>query len=346
MISVFTPARLRLARQRHGLTLTKLADQSGISLRTLSSYENGEYAPPRDALNQLAEHLGVLPEFFEREPIEPPAIESVSFRKLSRTSALKRDAALAAAAMTLEFADWIHSKFILPEPTVPSLEKFDPETAADMLRTRWSLGSRPISNMVHLLEAHGVRVFTITAECREIDAFSFYRDDIPYVFLSTEKTGERQRFDAAHELGHLVLHGEGNQPKPQGREREAEANRFAAALLMPADGVLAQSMRNASIDRILAARSYWRVSAMAMTHRLHELKLITDWSYRSTCVNLTQMGYKSAEPEGIIPETSQILRKVMFGSAHRSMVREAMHDLQLPRTELSSHMAGLVPTAA
>ncbi|WP_425332718.1 ImmA/IrrE family metallo-endopeptidase [Brooklawnia propionicigenes] len=40
------------------------------------------------------------------------------------------------------------------------------------------------------------------------------------------------------------------------KEREAEANQFAASLLMPSSGVLAQSMRAASLERILAARSF------------------------------------------------------------------------------------------
>lgn len=346
MTAMFVPERLRLARQRRGLTLTKLSEISGISTRTLSSYENDEYHPPQESLDALAGHLSVLPEFFQRESIDVLPPETVSFRKLSKTTAAKRDAALAAATITLEFADWIHSKFVLPNPTVPTLDKLDPETAADVIRTRWGLGVKPISNMVHLLEAHGVRVFNIAAECREIDAFSFYRDEVPYIFLSTDKTGERQRFDAAHELGHLVLHSDGGQDRPQGRAKEAEANRFAAALLMPADGVLSQSMRNATLDRILAARSYWRVSAMAMTHRLRELELLTEWMYRSTCVTLSEMGYRKAEPGGIVPETSQVLRKVLFNTEVKSATRQASDYLQVPPSEIRSHIAGLVPTAA
>ncbi len=67
------------------------------------------------------------------------------------------------------------------------------------------------------------------------------------MFLSTDKSGERGRFDAAHELGHLVLHGEHEDPRREDEisQRpcaEAEANRFAAAFLMPRSSVLARGL--------------------------------------------------------------------------------------------------------
>ncbi|MFM9470015.1 ImmA/IrrE family metallo-endopeptidase, partial [Streptomyces scabiei] len=77
------------------------------------------------------------------------------------------------------------------------------------------------------------------------------------------KSGERQRFDVAHELGHLVLHDERDMTPKDSREREAEANAFAAAFLMPATGLHAQTMWSASIQKILAAKKHWKVSAMA-----------------------------------------------------------------------------------
>ncbi|NTZ43826.1 ImmA/IrrE family metallo-endopeptidase [Altererythrobacter sp. SALINAS58] len=41
----------------------------------------------------------------------------------------------------------------------------------------------------------------------KVEAFSFWSGFRPFVFLDSDKTsGARERFDAAHELGHLVLH--------------------------------------------------------------------------------------------------------------------------------------------
>jgi Zn-dependent peptidase ImmA (M78 family) len=130
------------------------------------------------------------------------------------------------------------------------------------------------------------------------------------------------------------------------KEREAEANRFAASFLIPRSALLTQSMKNASLDRILAAKTFWKVSAMAMTHRLHEIHLLSDWQYRTTCMTLSELGYRSAEPGGIVPETSQLLRKVMFGSASKVTVREAANDLSLYQDDVRDFIRDLVPVAA
>ncbi|MCL9664166.1 XRE family transcriptional regulator [Curtobacterium albidum] len=336
-------SRIKLARLRQGLTLTALSARSGLSTRSLSGYESGELQPSAAALGALAAALGVDVSFFDKEEIELVDARAVSFRKLSKTSASQRDAALAGATMTLEFADWLDEKYVLPRQSITGWEVSDPETTAEVIRAAWLLADRPIANLLHAIEAHGVRVFSVTADTREIDAFSFWRDGVPYIFLSTSKTAERQRFDLAHELGHLVMHGD-FEPTASSREREAEANAFASAFLMPSDGVLAQHMRSAPVDRILQARSYWRVSAMAMANRLHQLRLLSDWQYRSTCIELAKLGYRTEEPgSDLVPETSQVLRKVFYGSGSGRVAREALADLNISRRELQSHMEGLVP---
>lgn len=343
---MFNPSRLRLARQRLGLTSTKLAAMSGVSLRSLTNYENGKLTPNEENLLKLARALSVAPNFFDRETSEVVPVEAASFRKLSKTTATRRDAVLANASLTVEFFAIIEARFKLPATDIPSLDKLAPETAADLVRHRWNLGDKPIVNMVHLLESKGVRVASLRHEYTDIDAFCFIRDSKPYVFLNTSRSGERQRFDAAHELGHLVLHSEQEMDPSTSKERESEANRFAASFLMPKTAVLSQAMRSASLERILAARTFWKVSAMAMTHRLHELDLLSDWQYRTTCVTLSERGYRAAEPGGMTPEISQLLRKVMFGSGNKVNVRDAALDLDLHPEDVRDFVRGLVPVAA
>ena len=124
----------------------------------------------------------------------------------------------------------------------------DPETAAEIVRQEWGLGTKPIPNLLHLMEAKGVRVFSLAQECREVDAFSLWRKQ-PFVFLNTQKSAEHSRFDAAHELGHLVMHW--HHELPQGKQVEREANDFAGALLMPASGILANVPRNPTLPQLL-----------------------------------------------------------------------------------------------
>lgn len=343
---MFSNTRLKLARQRLGWSLSRLSDESGVSSRSLSNYENdADHEPSQEAIDKLAGALKVPAAFFARPEVDQVPLEAVSFRKLSKTSAAKRDAVLAAATLALEFFAVVDRHFTLPKVDVPTLDKLKPEDAAELVRRRWGLGDKPISNMVHLLESKGVRVMAISHEYSEVDAFCFLRDSVPYVFLNTSKSGERQRFDAAHELGHLVLHDERPMTPGDSKEREAEANRFAASFLMPGTAVYAQSMQSASLERILAARKYWRVSAMALTHRLHSLDLLSEWQYRSTCVTLSDRGFRSGEPDGIVPETSAMLRQVLYGDNSLGLTAVST-ELAIERRDLATLMQGLVPVAA
>jgi Zn-dependent peptidase ImmA (M78 family)/DNA-binding XRE family transcriptional regulator len=341
---MLTPSRLVIARKRQGLTLTRLAGLTGLSTRSISLYENGHKEPSEDTLLHLAGVLKVSPAFLDGFDVDEIPEDAVSFRALSKMTARERDRALSVGRVALLINDWIDERFELPAAGVPSLTGHDPESAAEVVRARWGLGERPIANMLHLLEAHGVRIYSLTAQNNELDAYSLYWHRQPFIFLSTAKSGERGRFDAAHELGHLVLHGE-----YQTLDRpvaEVEANRFAAAFLMPQASVLAQGLRDATPARIVQAKRTWKVAAMALTHRLHELDLLTEWGYRSACVQLSRLGYRRSEPKGIQRESSQLLAKV-FRSLRDDGETPATIALSIGITngELQDHVFGLTLTS-
>jgi hypothetical protein len=104
----------------------------------------------------LAVALQFPAQFFYGDDIEEISSEAASFRSLSKMTAGQRDAAIAAGTLATTLCEWIEKQFELPAPDVPSLRNFEPETAALVLRAEWGLGERPIKNVVHLLEAHGV----------------------------------------------------------------------------------------------------------------------------------------------------------------------------------------------
>ncbi len=176
-----------------------------------------------------------------------------------------------------------------------------------MLRGHWGLGELPIKNMIALLESRGVRVYSLAIDAKEVDAFSMWSGGRPFMFLNTYKSAEHCRFDAAHELGHLVLHKHG---ETQGPDLEREANAFASAFLMPRASVLANAPRLATLPALIKHKKYWSVSVAALNYRLHSLGLTTDWTYRTLCVQLAEAGYRINEPEGIAHERSLLLEKV------------------------------------
>jgi Zn-dependent peptidase ImmA (M78 family) len=290
----------------------------------------------------LASVLNFPPGFFEADDLGEISADAVSFRSLSKLEAAQRHSALAAGTIAFDLHDWISARFKLPEPRVPKLGPgIDPETAAEVVRAEWNLGEKPIPNLIHLLEVRGVRVFSITQDCRELDAYSLWRGDQPFIFLNTEKSGEHGRFDAAHELGHLVLHW--HHDVPQGRQAEQEAHRFAAAFLMPAASVLSKAPRNPSLKQLIQAKRPWKVSVGALTHRLHELKALTDWHYRMLCIEIGKRGYRTEEPEPRIDrETSQILNKVFAALRKEGCTKaDIARDLHVHPQDLDALVFGL-----
>lgn len=335
----FNPTRLDLARRRRGLTKAKLAEAAGVSTGILRAYDRGEHEPTEQTLEKLAAAVSFPVAFFAGDDVEEPSVDGVSFRSLSTMTARQRDQACGAAAIAVQLDDWISGRFELPTPDVPRLDTDDPEAAAEAVRQAWGLGQRRAPNVVHLLEAHGVRVFSLVQECVEVDAFSFWRHGIPYVFLNSQKSAERSRMDAAHELGHLVMHRHGG---PRGRPAEDQAQTFGSALLMPRRDVLAHAPRGANVAQILRAKRRWNVAAMNLAHRMHRLGLLTEWQARSTYMQLGRMGYRGGEPKGIERETSQILSKVFRALRDEGMSRsDVARELRVPVEELNRAAFGL-----
>jgi Zn-dependent peptidase ImmA (M78 family) len=188
------------------------------------------------------------------------------------------------------------------------------------LRAHWGIGERPIGNLIHLLESEGVRVFSLAERGKQIDAYSLWYRNLPFMFLNTAKTPEHSRMDAAHELGHLVLHQHG---VSRGRDAEKDAQAFGAAFLMPQGSVRAAvpKLVTPSFHELANLKLHWRVSLGALAHRLYSLGLLTEYSYRGIFIQLSRYG-RSREPNGIERETSQVLAKV-FGALKADGITKA-----------------------
>lgn len=340
-MSTFNSERLSIARRRRRQSSKGLAEQIGVTPVTLSRWENGATSPDEGALAKIAEALDFPAEFFVRDGSACPDVAGASFRSLTAMSAKERDAALAAGGLAYLLADWVGERFDLPTPNLLDLSADeDPEAAASAVREAWGLGIAPVTDMVRLLEAHGVRVFSLAENTKNVDAFSCWRDDTPFVFLNTFKSTEHSRFDAAHELGHLVMHKHGG--PHAGREAEVEANRFASALLMPAVDVIGRIRRVTGLADLVVAKKRWGVSVAALAYRLHKLGIVSDWQYRGLCIDMNRVGYRTSEPEGLPPELSQVWRKVFTELWNEKVTRDDIaRDLCLPTSELENLVFGL-----
>ncbi|HWT30477.1 MAG TPA: ImmA/IrrE family metallo-endopeptidase [Propylenella sp.] len=335
-----TPSRLRLARERRGLTLEALSRAVGVSAKTLSHYERAILPVPLRLIAVLESALGLVPGFLQAEDLGVLEEHAASFRARRRMTAAERNAALAAGRLGIKFYEWVEERFHLPDPDVPTLERFSPEQAAEIVRHRWGLGYRPVPNMVHLLESHGIRVLSLPGDTDNVDAFSTYWRSTPYVFLSLSKSPERGRFDAAHELGHLVLHCADGSLTDANRERAAD--QFAAAFLMPREDVLGQQLRYATAVDVVRSKRRWGVAAMALARRLHELGQMSDWEYRICCSELSKQGFRRREIDGIEREVSLVFRKVLDWARKTGLpLRKIAAELVMVEQDLHDYTFGL-----
>lgn len=366
---MFNPLRLTLARKRRGMKKRELAERIGLTEKSVSNYEAGSQEPERTTLSRLAEALRFPEAFFFGDDPEFPTPDVASFRSLSKMTAPQRDSALGAGAVALLLNDWIESRFELPDPNVPDfgreggasqlgsedsgskeIETYpsrasaqNPEAAAEMLRAHWGIGELPIKNMIALLESKGVRVYSLAIDAKEVDAFSMWKGGRPYVFLNTFKSAEHCRFDAAHELGHLVLH---KHAQPQGPDLEREANAFASAFLMPKASVLSLAPKAPTLPSLIRHKKHWSVSVAALNYRLHALGLTTDWSYRTLCIQIAQAGYRVHEPESINHEKSLVLEKVFTALRNDGMNKaDVARQLAIHPDEINELTFGLMLNA-
>lgn len=289
--------RVTLARQRQGLSVMALADAVGVTARTLSAWESGSAPESRSA--DLAAATGQPEAFFLRPALQGVADEAAFLRARRRIGARLRHRSLALGTLGMDFYREVASGFRLPALALEAADpRLSPAQVARETRVAWGLGVGALPNLVQLAESRGVRVLGLPVEALEVDAFSFWADDgHPYVFLSRLKTAERSRFDLAHEIGHLVLHGSTTDTREQtDRELEREADVFAAEFLMPESSVRARIPRTPSLRSLLAFKDSFGVSARAAVRAAHDAGRLSEWAYRQVQAELKARGFVDGEP--------------------------------------------------
>ncbi len=319
-----------------------LAEAIGLTSVHVSRLENANHEPEEQTVAAIAKALNFPIEFFYGDEIDRVRAEGVSFRSMTAMKAADRDAAIGAGHIAYLLADWTTERYNLPVPNlIEAAEERDPARAARWLRQHWGLGELPIKHMIKLLEAKGVRVFSLAENTATLDAFSCWRGETPYIFLNTAKSAERSRFDAAHELGHLVMHKHGG--PHQGKSAEFEAQLFAASFLMPQSDIEAKIPRALSLDQIVLAKRRWGVSAAALAYRLNKLGIISDWLYRGMVIEMGRRKYRENEPNEIDREESVIWQKVFSDLWSKKITKQTIADeLKVPIAEIENLIFGLI----
>ncbi|TCO37620.1 Zn-dependent peptidase ImmA (M78 family) [Kribbella antiqua] len=332
--ALFDGPRLTLARRLAGLRKSDLASLVEKSPTAVAAWESGAKRPTAATVAQLALSLSVDPGFFAVRQDDVAALSATPhFRSLRSTSQLARDQASAYGQLAVDITTSLEKHVEFPEPDLPTLpvavddrESDGPERAAQLVRRQWGIDAGPAGHLIRLLENHGVLVVFSPEQTASVDAYSFDSRLRPVVVLNPIKRDYyRQRFDVAHELGHLIMHGDA---EPGGRLVEDQAHRFAAELLMPAEQIcdLLPVSMGGNAWRILARlKEHWGVSIQALLYRARWLGGLSDVSYRNAMTTISARGWRRTEP-GLV---SAIEQPSLLPRAVELLVQEGIDESQL-----------------
>lgn len=311
----FLPARLCLARDISGASQAEVAERVNLTPAALSQFESGKARPTDATVARLAEALGVPVAFFELSLLDT---HDGFFRSLRRTGVADRRRARGVAHIAHDLATCGTAVAQLPAPDVPRLlledftaaDSVEPERIADEIRTAWGVPDGPIRDVVALLEAHGIVVIRLPLASIDVDAFSLPFSDRPIIVLGAEKNDRaRSRFDAAHELGHLVMHAEHIWGTP---EVERQAHRFAAAFLMPRDDIYDDLPERVDWPRLFALKRQWQVSLAALLMRARTLERMSPGDYLAAVKAASARGWRRVEPVPLgAPEQPRLLQNLL-----------------------------------
>ncbi len=297
-------SRLKQFRLAKNYSLDELVAATGgiVSKVALSKYERNIIKPSKKVLTAISKALNVK----TINLLEQPSIivEFIAYRKGSRLS--KKEQRNIESIVAAKLEDRVKIQDLLYASTKPNIpvKKFrvksieDVESFAIELRYKWKLGLDPIANFTEVLENNLIHVMLIDSEKSfdGISALAFTNDtQLRAVAVVSNKniSGERQRLNLAHELGHIVL------DVPRNLDEEKVAFRFGGAFLAPKESVLkvVGSHREYFHPReLLILKKMFGMSIQALLYRLRDLDIISKNSFSNWYRIINKQGWKKNEP--------------------------------------------------
>lgn len=297
--------RLREARKTLGLTQAEVAQGLGVHRPTISEIEAGRRAVTSVELYELSRIFAVpIADLLSEGPLKTSEVERVLFRRQGTETPATRRALrwfVERCRTEKELEGLVNREvegverpgYQIQKPRGKRESVQQGEWMADRERNRLGLGSQPIRNPIELIRLQGIRIGPLKIDQDDqMDGVFFEADDLgACIGLAPpdEWTGYRNVFTAVHEYAHWLLGDlrveEYRFLQQTGDAIEVRANSFAAAFLMPAQGLLdffeAQGLLTEAeipdLDRgdIVRAMDHFGVSRLALIYRLQNCQLVS-----------------------------------------------------------------------
>ena len=299
--------QLRLARLAHGYSLEEVGELVGATRQFIHRLEAGARSASDELVDALADVLGVTTAFLA-EPI-PSTVrpEQCHFRGHITRPASITSQVLARGTLLDKFVAALEDYLELPDVAFPDRSAAtaeEIEQIAEEARRYWGLGTTgPITSMMRVVENAGAIVTYFGDLSERVDAFSMDRRRPIIVRSSLKESLCRQRFDFAHECGHLIMH-RGLQTGD--RVTEDQAHRFASAFLFLRGAVLREFPRGRTINwrGLFDLKLRWKMSVRALVRRGYDLGLLSPAQYRTANIHLVKTGQAKVETydnDGTLP---------------------------------------------
>lgn len=344
----FNPARLREARLLRGYTLTELAAELNISRQAISQFELGDSIPKLETILNLMSVLN-FPRSYFFKPKNEQLIGNTFFRASSKLTKKIKDLQVQKSIYSYEIYYYFSQFVEFPTLNLPEYQydlgwnKSNIEHLANRLREYWGLGDKPISNMVNLLEKNGIIVFSVDTESKAVvDAFYQHRSDRPFIFLGNDKPSAfRRQLDAAHELGHALMHPHVEEwdslTKEEQKLIEEQAFYFASCFLLP-KVAFTRTVTSLSLNHFIDLKTYWRVSAAAMIYRAKEIGLMEENRYTSIQKQISMKKMRKSEP---LDDMYAVPQPIVMNKAIQTILKhkvktpeDIIFDLSLPQDQI------------
>lgn len=301
--------RIREARTARGMSAGELAEKIGVTRQAISKYELGG-TPPPERLQAIAIATQMPIGFFYKPLMVPIAKGPLFFRSQKSNSVKAKEIMTKKSDWAIEIAQTLQQYLHFPESNVPplppelerqnNLSHEDIENLAKYVREFWKLGNGPIHNLVSVLEKNGIIIANIKTGSLKTDACNCLTAQCAYIFSDVEKEcAVRNRFNFAHELGHIIMHQGVSQSEIDDKiifkQIEDEANYFASCFLLPRESFLAD-IHSITLQAFLHLKQKWKVSVQAILYRCKDLQLLSETQYTYLQKQISIKKWRSKEP--------------------------------------------------
>jgi Zn-dependent peptidase ImmA (M78 family)/DNA-binding XRE family transcriptional regulator len=304
------PKMITLARESRGLSQTELSQKIGISVSTISRFEDVPQEND-EIVEKIGSTLGYPVSFFYQDfLIQPPNIHYRKRLTLSPKIIRKADALMNIYRSNIEK---MLKTIDLDAANIPVLteNKYDsPRKIAAYLRSYWQIGKGPIKDLVAIVEKHGIMVIMFDFETDKIDGRSMMTESgQPVIFLNKFLPGDRIRLTLAHELGHIIMHL--RTIATFDRDEESEAFEFASEFLMPESEIRSSLISRLTLEKLADLKRIWKVSMAAILYWSEKLKYVTPNQSRYLWAQYSSLGYKKNEPISIQIDTPTLVARMV-----------------------------------